>query len=329
MMSETARINPTQALDISFSAYANKRKTEAGRHLVGGIPDYTYGVDYEMMRKINAIPGAYKLLRAIASSFVPLAKQRFNLTCMKVGPTQRPDIYEMTKDCADRLKIGVPEVYIQHDVGVLNAFTIASEDSAPVVVITSALIERFTPGELKTVIGHECGHIHNNHTIYNVATNVVLGSIVLSGLPNIPGVAQLLNVAMLPLQLALKAWSRASEVTADRAGLICADDFNDAINTEAKLLYGAMFNNESFNLDAIIKQYERIKSTPARMLELNFSHPASVRRIMAILEFMNSEVLNSWRPEKMKAGGTLTSKQELDMRCEKFISITKSEKRKV
>jgi len=329
MMNETTRTNPTRALDISFSAYANKRKTEAGKHLIGGVPDYTYGADYEMMRKINAIPGAYKLLKAIASSYVPAAKEKYNLTCMKVGPTQRPDIYEMTKDCADRLKIGVPEIYIQGKVGELNAFTIASEDSAPLIILYSALVERLTPGELKSVIGHECGHIHNNHGIYKTVINVVFDSIVLSGIPNIPAIALLLDKAMRPLQWALNAWSRASEVTADRAGLICTDDFNDAINSEAKLLYGATFNNESFNIDAIIKQYDRIRSTPARMLELDYNHPASARRIMAVMEFMNSEVLYGWRPEKMKAGETLISKQELDMRCEKIISVTKSERRKV
>jgi len=327
MIGEAGRINPTQALDISFSAYANKRKTEADRHLTGGIPDYAYGVDYEMMRKINAIPGAYKLLKAIASSFVPIEKQKCNLNNLRVGPTQKPHIYEMAKECADRLKIGVPEVYIEPSVGVLNAYTLASEDSSPVLVLTSALTERLTPGEIKFVIGHECGHIHNNHSIYQIATDVVMGSIVLTGIPGLPGIAQLLNIAMLPLRLALNAWFRAAEVTADRAGMICVNDFQDAINAQGKLLYGAQLNSEPINIEAIIKQYDKLRATPVRMLELTAGHPSSVRRILALMEFLNSEVLGSWRPEQMKDGAALINKQELDARCEKYISVTKSEER--
>jgi len=328
MTGETARINPTQTLNVSFSAYANKRKTEAGKHLTGGIPDYAYGVDYEMMRKINAIPGAYKLLKALASSLVPIEKQKCNLNNLRVGPTQRPEIYKMAEECADKLKIGIPEVYIEPSVGVLNAYTLASEDSSPLLVITSALVERLTPGELKFVIGHECGHIHNNHTIYQFAVDVVMGSIVLTGIPGIPGAATLLNIAMFPLRMALNAWFRAAEVTADRAGMICVDDFNDAINAQGKLLYGALLNSEPVNIEAITKQYDRLRATPVRMLELAGNHPSSARRILALMEFLNSEVLYSWRPEKNQDGAALINKQELDARCEKYVSVVKSEKRR-
>jgi len=328
MTGETAKINPTQTLDLSFSAYVKKRKTEAGKHLVGGIPDYAYGVDYELMRKVNAIPGAYKLLKALASSYVPMEKQKCNLNYMKVGPTQSPKVYEMTRECAERLKIGVPEVFIEPSASVLNAYTLASEDSAPIIVVSSGLVERFTPEELKFVIGHECGHIHNNHSIYSVATDVVLGSIVLTGISGIPGINQILNIAMIPLRLTLNAWMRAAEVTADRAGVICVDDFNDAINAQCKLLYGAPLKGEPINVEAIIKQYDRMRSTPVRMLELTTDHPSSVRRILAIMEFLNSEVLCSWRPEQKKADAALIGKQELDARCEKYVSVTKSEKRR-
>jgi len=324
MTSETARINPTKMLDISFSDYAKKRKTEAGRHLVGGIPDYAYGVDYELMRKVNAIPGAYNLFKALAASFVPMEKQKCNLNYMKVGPTQSPVVYEMARDCAERLKIGVPEVFIQPGPAVMNAYTIASEDCSPIIVVTSALVERFEPGELKFVIGHECGHIHNNHTIYTIAMDVVLGAIV----PNIPGLNKLLSIATIPLRMALNTWFRAAEVTADRAGLICADDSNDAINAQCKLLYGATLKGEPVNVEAIVRQYDRLRSTPVRMLELTADHPSSVRRILALMEFLNSEVLCSWRPELKKAGVALIGKQELDARCEKYVSVTKSEKRR-
>ena len=50
-------------------------------------------------------------------------------------------------------------------------------------MIHSSLYERLTPGELKTVIGHECGHIHNMHGVYSIMVVILFegASLVLSG----------------------------------------------------------------------------------------------------------------------------------------------------
>jgi Zn-dependent protease with chaperone function len=319
MTNETVRTNPTSALDVNFPAYISGRKAAVGAHLIDGVPDYAYGIDYTLMRKMNAIPVAYKFFKALTNTEVPIRKEEYNLKYLKVGPSQYPRIYEQVKECARLLGIGIPEVFIKPDVAELNAETIASEDSAPVMVLTSALVERLTPGELKTVIGHECGHIHNNHSIYKTAADILV-----SGAINTLS----WGLADRVLRIALNSWSRAAEVTADRAGLICADDFNDAITAECKLLYDAPFTQDDINIDAILKQYDRMRSTSIRMLELNNSHPGSVRRILAMKEFMNSEVLYKWRPEHKKAGMELIGKQELDARCEKYISVTQSGRRR-
>jgi Zn-dependent protease with chaperone function len=330
MTNETVKINPTQKIDVSFSAYVGTRKALVGAHMVGGIPDYAYGVDHMLMQKMKAMPGVYKLFKALTNQWVPRFKQICNLDCLKVGPSQHPHIYEQVKECARTLGIGIPEVFIRSDAGVINAETVASEDDAPVMVLTSGLVERFTPGEIKTVIGHECGHIHNNHTIYRTAANIILDNMLINiPIPVIKELGTIVSgLANRALHAALSSWSRAAEVTADRAGLICADDFNDAITAECKLLYGATFTQEDINVDAILKQYDRLRSTSVRMLELETSHPSSVRRILAMKEFMNSDALYKWRPELKIAGMELIGKQELDARCEKYISVLKSEKRR-
>jgi len=330
MTNETVRTNPTQTIDVSFSTYVKDRKALMGTHIAGGIPDYAYGIDHILSQKIKAMPGVYKIFKALTSHAVPKMKQECNLKHLRVGASQYPHIYEQVKDCARILGIGIPEVFIMSGVGVLNAETIASEDDAPVMVLTSALVDRLTPGEIKTVIGHECGHIHNNHAINKTAIDLILGDMAVEiPIPIAKEISILVsNLVNRALHAAISSWSRAAEVTADRAGLICADDFNDAITAECKLLYGAAFTHEDINIDVILKQYDRLRSTPVRMLELEDSHPSSVRRILAIKEFMSSEILYKWRPELKTAGMELIGKQELDARCEKYISITKSGKRR-
>jgi len=329
------RTNPTDAIDVSFSTYLQGRKSKTESHMEGGVPDYAYSADYAMQQKIRAIPGFYALAKAITNTVVPRKIKELNMNGLKVGPNQFPEVYQMYADCARILGIGIPTVYIEPNPSEINASAYATEDNAPLSVITSALLERLTPGELRTVVGHECGHIHNNHVIYTIAANLILnyagltlgsaGAVLGSVAKTVANTA--LSLASYPLQLALQAWSRASEVTADRAGVICANDMDDAVKVQAKFMYGAAFNHSDVNLDSIHEQYDMLRSTPVRFLELGSTHPMSVRRMLAMKEFMNSEVLYRWRPEWKTPGMQLFDKMELDARCQKYIGVVKSNKR--
>lgn len=319
------RTNPTDAIDVSFSHYLAGRKAVTESHMEGGIPDYAYGSDYVLRQKIKAIPGFYPLAKAIANTYVPRAKQEMNLHALRVGPSQFPDVYEIVSDCAMRLGIGIPTVYITHAPFEINARAYCTEDDDPLIEITSGMLERVTPGELRAVIGHECGHIHNNHGIYSIAAEMVLNSLQIA----IPGIQQIMGLISAPLQWAFKMWSRAGEVSCDRAGIICSDTPEDDITLQAKLMYGAALNHQEVNIDAVLKQYDLLQDTPVRLLELENEHPLCVRRIFAMKEFLNSEVLYTWRPEWKTPDIHLIGKQELDARCEKYISVARSEKRRV
>jgi len=317
------RVNPTNEIDVSFASYLRDRKAMTEANFQGGVPNYAYGADYAMMQKINAIPGAFKFFKAMTSTWVPRRRQELLQNSLKVGPNQFSDVYEHTVECARILGCGIPSTFIQNN-PMPNAFAYASEDSSPVICITSGFLERFTSGELKAVIGHELGHIQNNHTIYLMAVYFLADAAAM----NIPGVGFILNLASRPLHYALQAWSRAAEITSDRAEVICCDDPNDSLSAHAKLMFGAAFNRDDINIDEIIKQYDTLRSTPARMLELEYSHPIASRRILALKTFLDSEVLYKWRPEWKEAGKQYISKQELDARCTKLVGVFKSEKRR-
>jgi len=324
-MSLSTRTNPTGEIDVSFQDYVRQRRSVSDAHMVGKAPDYAYGSDFVLQQKIRAIPGFYQLAKTIGSVYIPQEKQKLARSATRVGPNQFPELHEMVVDCARRLGIGIPTLYVLHDPGTINAYAVAYEDDAPLIEVTSALLERFTKDEVKAVIAHECGHIHNNHGIYDMAANLILNSAQVA----IPGVSQILSMLSAPLFFALKAWSRAAEVTCDRAGVICSDDKNATVMAQAKLAYGATMGNDyQVNVETLLKQYDTLRATPARLLELESTHPASVRRILAAREFLNSETLYTWRPEWKEPGMECISKQELDARCDQFISVFKSERRR-
>ncbi|PKM52198.1 MAG: peptidase M48 Ste24p [Firmicutes bacterium HGW-Firmicutes-7] len=320
------QINPTDDVDISFKNYVNTRQKSFATHMINGVPDYSFSLDFKLRQKINAAPGMFQFFKAVNKYLVPYMKQQYNLSCIAVGPNQYSDIYEMGQECARKLGIGVPQIFVQPDIAVLNAFTYASDDSAPIIVVTSELIERLTPGELKTVIGHECGHIHNNHGIYNAAGSVILNTATVGAIALIPGLQQVLKFVTTGVRWMFYSWIRAAEVTCDRAGAICSNCIEDVSRTDAKLGFGGAKSLEHINIEEYIKQIDQMMATPVRFLEMERTHPLTAKRILANKVFESCDVLYTWRPEWKMPDMNLISKEEADKRCESFISVLSKKK---
>ena len=318
-----SNMNPTNRVSVDFQGYVRDRKLiESGRMDGHGLPNYAYAMDYELRKKLDAIPGLYKLGKTLMEGQLATLRQQENMSSLKVGPNQFPDIYEMGCDCARILGIGVPNIYLKND-QTTNAWAYAFDDVEPLIVVTSGLYERVTPGELRTVIGHECGHIHNQHSVYQtIHDTLVINGAVHGGL--VAGLSMgALNLLTAGVRTALNAWSRAAEVTADRAGMICSENIEDNYSTEAKLMYGAAFGEHEINYAAIREQLEQLDSNIGRYHEIFSSHPSGARRIAADMEFAECETLYQWRPELKKPGITMRSKKETDDRCRKIIDLNK------
>lgn len=319
----SASASPLRGLNSGFRSYLEQKKTAAQGHLDGnGLPDYAFAADYELRKKLDAIPQFYQLSQKICATYASRQLRIINQSALAVGPNQFSEVYEMGRDCAKRLGIGIPNIYIVSNPE-LNAYTIATDDIEPLIVLHSALYERLTPGELRTVIGHECGHIHNQHGVYNIMAQLLLGSgvaaVSTSGLSSL-----LLSPILLGAQMALNAWSRAMEVTSDRAGMICCERVEDAHTAEAKFLYGAAFGEHHISFEELKKQLDMQTSNLTRLEELGRSHPVAVRRIMAEELFAECEIFYRWRPDLRVPGQTLRSKEETDELCRHYVNVFKN-----
>lgn len=304
--------SPLNDINISFSDYVRKRKTSESEHLIDGVPDYAFALDNELRANLMKIPHFYSICKTIMSSIVTQEIQRLNQQALAVGPNQFPEIYQMGAECAQKLGIGVPNIFILNEPGVINAYTIAADDTSPMVVLHSSMVERMTAGELKAVIAHECGHIHNNHSVLQPVVNYIL-----NGLGSKFGI--ILSAANIAL---MRFWTRAGEITADRAALICADNLDDPINVDAIYLSGGIMGKDyTVNLEALRQQMEATFNNPSRLYEIQKDHPFSIRRIFADMEFEECEVFYKWRPELKRPDTIQRSKQETDERCKKLVNI--------
>ncbi|MDN3239038.1 M48 family metallopeptidase [Glycomyces tritici] len=123
----------------------------------------------------------------------------------------------------------LPELYITRDPD-LGGMCIGIDK--PVIVINSGSIELLDDAELKFLLAHELGHALSGHGLYRTLLMVLVR--LTTSVAWIPvGV-----VGLRVITAALYEWSRKSELSADRAGVLAVQDPAAAIRVMAKLAGG-------------------------------------------------------------------------------------------
>jgi Zn-dependent protease with chaperone function len=173
--------------------------------------------------------------------------------------------------------------------------------------------------ELRFVIGHECGHIHNQHVTY-LTLGYLLHYQLFSKFWKDP---DLYKFPLLATKVPIATWQRRAEVTADRAGAICARDTEAGARALIKLRLGFASLAQSVDVDAYLSQGEdlRRESFAVRGQELSYSHPLVVKRIRMLRLFARSELFYSCsglpRPETVD----LLQRNDLEREIEAFVRV--------
>lgn len=177
----------------------------------------------------------------------------------------------IVEECAYTLCLRtLPEVYLANFGSAPNAFTFGN-DAAPVVVVDGRLVQMLTCDELRSLLGHEMGHIKSKHLLYHSLANTLAQGVGLS--TSFLG-SNLISAAM---KLALLAWHRESEFTADRAALISSQDPKHVASMFAKILGR---RHTSISGDESLLQ---------ELAEIFQSHPNHLGRIKAVIDFSKSQ----------------------------------------
>ncbi|MCW2849559.1 MAG: peptidase Ste24p [Marmoricola sp.] len=184
-----------------------------------------------------------------------------------------------TLDC-----IGLPEMYVVAD-PTLNAMTIGM--NKPIIVLNSALIDLLDDDELRFVIAHELGHAMSGHSLYQTLLQRLL---VLSGVVNATIIG---GVGFRVIVAALMEWSRKSELSADRAGVIATQDPAVAFRVHMKLASGGHLEDlDATSFFAQGAEYAEAGDLRESVLKLmlveNQSHPFAVVRAQELRRWVDS-----------------------------------------
>jgi Zn-dependent protease with chaperone function len=265
---------------------------------------YAYSSDRTTRQAFDKIKAVELAVAATVRSHKAFGKNQLLGHAVKVGPLQFPRVHDIARACASTLGIATPTVYIVNR-QTLNAMTYGTDDDS-FILVHSALIDHLTDDELLDVIGHECGHIHNNHVVYLTTMHYLQQMTTL-----------FTKWLIYPAMIALRAWSRRAEITCDRAGLLCSKDLDVATRSLAKLALGSQKLYEQLNLEEFVKQADEVREGPGRYLEALASHPWLPKRILALRAFAESDL---YRRHVGASGGGL-SIEEVDARVYDIIKV--------
>ena len=164
----------------------------------------------------------------------------------------------------------------------LNAMAIGS--GKPILVLNSGTVELLDDEQLEAVIAHEVGHILSDHVLYRTALQILLRL----GSQRLPLVA---GMPLLAVQHALLEWSRATELTCDRAAAIVTRDPRVVCKMLMTMSGGAKADH--LNLDAFMRQAmeytetgEGLDRLQRLLTDLRQTHSLPVKRVHELLAWV-------------------------------------------
>jgi Zn-dependent protease with chaperone function len=155
---------------------------------------------------------------------------QFLAGAIRVDHRQYPRVYQRFTEAASTLDVAeLPELFVTQD-PVINGSAIGL--NKPFIVITTGAVEKLDDDELRTMLGHEIGHVRSGHAVYKTIMMILT--------------RWTTNIAWIPIgAIALRAiiaamfeWWRKAELSADRAGLLAGQDPAASLRLLMKLAGG-------------------------------------------------------------------------------------------
>ena len=249
----------------------------------GLTPDaYTSDTDRKATEALQKIP----LLPKVVSKFHEVGWDRwmyaYNMaTAVRCGPRQFQTLYDIMRECAWILDMPEPELYVSGN-PFPNAF--AGGIERPYITIRSGMVDSLSDEQLYHLIGHELGHIKSGHLLYHTIAKVLIPLLEAIGRRTL-GVGDALGIGLV---LAFLEWSRQAELSADRCGLLCSQDFELSAKSNLLLCSGPTRLNHEASTEEFLDQsraYQEMNSMDSigRLLVFFFygaqsTHPMPVHR---------------------------------------------------
>ncbi len=269
---------------------------------------FEHPADRQALEALRKIPGIDKLIRKMLELGVEkMMRVQLLGGSVHITPKQCPRVYKLFKEACEILDVHEPDLFLASS-PIVNAYTFGVE--RPFVVIQSGLVDLLDDQELMAVMGHELGHVKAGHVLYRSLAIILIRLFDM--------IIPIRGFASIALQIALFDWYRKSEMTADRAELLVAQDVNICLNVHMKLSAGSKTVFEQMSGAEFLKQadsyeemdYSTLNKVYKLLQELFRSHPIPVYRAKEIKLWSETKAF-----KEIMAGRYPTSESEVNLRA--------------
>jgi Zn-dependent protease with chaperone function len=247
---------------------------------------YEHPADRAATAALKSIPMLDAVVRRLIEyGYERALRQELLAASVRLGPDQLADVYTSHRAALARLDLDEDHDLYLTQFPITNAAAIGS--GKPMVLVNSRTVELLDDMELRTVLGHEAGHILSDHVLYRTALIILLN---ISGIGRMP---ILMGLPLVAVRLALLEWFRAAELSCDRAATLVNRDPLVTCRTLMVIAGGAA--SRRLNLDAFMRQAGEYRDSEwgfdriARLrLELAPTHPIPVKRVHEVMDWVRS-----------------------------------------
>jgi Zn-dependent protease with chaperone function len=272
---------------------------------------YQHPADRAATAALAKVPYLDEVVRRLVALGYERALRAASLgSAVRLGQDQLPGIWVLHRQVFNALDIeDVPDLYLTQ-FPLANAFTLGTED--PIVVLNSELVRILDDEGQRVVLAHEAAHVHSDHVLYRTALVILLR---LGGAVRLPILA---GLPLLAIQLALLEWSRAAELSCDRAAALVTRDPQAVCR--ALMVIAAGEAADDLNLDAFVAQgmdYSESGTGLERLTrllqQLQVTHPMPVRRVRLLLDWVREGDYDRMvRGDYLRVGEEPSAREEAD-----------------
>ena len=246
---------------------------------------YEHPADRAATSAIHSIPMMDKVLKRLTDV---AHERRLNQVlvgnAVRISEHQVPSLWTAYARCGQALDVEpLPRLYVTQT-PIASALTVGA--NRPIVIVHSGLVQSYDDDEVTAVLAHETGHVLSEHYYYTTAF-VLLSEFLRTSVPG-----TLTGLPIRAIYLALLEWSRAAELSADRASALVMGDPLAVCRMLMRMAGGAI---EGMRLDAFITQaieYEDEEDLFARWsrawVEIALTHPFAVRRVRELIRWVEA-----------------------------------------
>lgn len=246
---------------------------------------------------------APSLISNATDHFRASRRTRLLASALRVDEKLIPGLAKSFETLRNAAKVEEPmEAYVFEDSSI-NAFVTAARQHI-LVGLSSGAVNHLSHAELGFVLGHEFGHVLFHHIDVNIA----------SGLDERAGLPPRTCLHML-------AWQRASEISADRCGLLCCNSLETAATALFKSLSGLRLPGVVISPADFARQWDELTEEVIErggVEDWQLTHPFAPLRVKAMMLFHDAcgKDLST-----LRSGAEYCFSEEVDREVAKQLSL--------